>query len=174
MITVLADKIANDLGQSVYQKIIKTGRDIKYFDLENMEVGPCYSCGGCKGKTYGRCVVRDDADLILPYVLRSDTIIMFTSIVFGSYSFQAKRALDKLHLIARYYYYHDGELKRGKPSGIKYYVIGIHDGVDMEDIQAFKQLVNENINILSWSGKAIVMPYDAEDYESLMQELVEL
>jgi len=175
MITIITDKAANGLGQNMCGIISKKRQDIKHFPLDDMKIGPCYACRGCEEKTYGRCVVRDDADLILPFLSRSQIIIVFTTIVFGGYSFEVKRALDKIGLVVdRHYYYHNGELVKGKPSGVKYYVIGIHDGVDMEEVKVFKQLVTETLKITAWEGGSIIMPYDADNYNSLIQEVAEL
>ena len=180
MLTILADKPVSNVGQNMYEKIVKTRNDTKCFCLGDIKIEPCYACRGCEEKTYGRCVVRDDADLILPCLARSETIIVITPIVFGGYSFQVKRAIDKIGLICdRHYYYHRGELVKGKvahgrqPMGVKYYAIGVHDGKDMDEIQVFKQLVTETILIAGWTGRAIVMPHDVSDYDSLIQEVSE-
>ena len=178
MVTILADKMLSNMGQDMYEKILKTRNDTKYFCLGDMKIEPCYACRGCEEKTYGRCIVHDDADLILPCLAGSETIIVFTPIVFGGYSFRVKRAIDKIALICdRHYYYHHGELVKGKPSygkqsmGVKYYAIGLHDGKSIEEIQVFEQLVMETILIAGWTGRAIVMPNDAAGYDNLIQEI---
>ena len=175
MITILTDKAANSLGQDMYKKIASVRPDVKLFCMDDMRVEPCYACRGCEEKTYRRCVIRDDADLILPYLVRSKTIIVFSSIVFGSYSFAVKRIVDRFSLLlAKGYGFHDGELVVGKRSDIEYYVIGIYNNadVDEEEIQAFKQLVTETHKICRWPGKPIVMPDDADEYNSLMQNMI--
>ena len=173
MITILTDRAAEDLGQDMYRKITKMRRDIKYFCMENHRVEPCYACRGCEEKTYGRCVIRDDADLILPYLSRSTTIIVFSAIVFGSYSFPIKRIVDRFSLIVdKHYYYQNGELTKGKYPGINYHAIGVHDNIDAEEILAFKQLVMENIKITAWAGKPLVMPNNADEYGNLVSMLV--
>jgi len=176
MITILADAAVSGMGQGMYEKIAKTRDDVRYFCMEGMKIEPCYSCRGCEEKTYGRCIVRDDADLILPCLARSKTIIVFTPIVYGAYSFQIKRAFDKIALIGdRHYYYRHGEVVKGKPSlGIKYYAVGLHDGKDMEEVQVFRQFVMETITIAGWTGRAVVMPHDAADYSNLIQEAAQL
>ena len=158
------------MGQDLYGKIAKTRGDARYFCLEDLKIEPCYACRGCEERTYGKCVIRDDADIILPCLARSKTIIVFTPIVYGGYSFQIKRAVDKFSLVLdRHYHCHHGELVKGKPEGVKYYAVGIHDGNDPEEVQAFRQLITETVTIASWAGRAIVMPQDAVDYENLIQ-----
>jgi multimeric flavodoxin WrbA len=173
MLTIIFDKAANNLGLEMYEKIAKTQRDIKCFNLEDLNIEPCYACRGCEEKTYKRCIVRDDADLILPYIARSETFVIITPIIYGSYSFPVKRVFDKFTLIVDHHYsYRNGELTKGKTKRIKYYAIGIHDGIDMEEVNVFKQLAFETMNIAGWTGRAIVMPYDTEDYNRLVKELV--
>gem|GEM_PF-419909 len=172
MITILTDKVAEDLSKNMHNEIIKTRSDIKHFCVENMRIEPCYACRHCEEKTYKRCVIRDDADLILPYLARSKTIVIFTPIVYGGYSFQIKRIVDRFSLlVSSHYYIYDGELVKGKSTGINYYVIGAHDGADAEEIQAFKQLVMETIKIAAWRGKPFIMPQDADEYENLIKEV---
>jgi multimeric flavodoxin WrbA len=171
MITILSDGTTKELGQDLYETIVKTRPDARLFCLENMRIEPCYACRGCEQKTCGRCVVRDDADEILPCVVRSETIMVLTPVVFGGYSFPIKRLVDKFSLIVdRHYCVRNGELTKGKPKKVGYYVIGVHEGIDDEDTQIFRQLVRENIRIASWKGRPIVLPHDEGDYRQLIRE----
>ncbi|MCL2568618.1 MAG: NAD(P)H-dependent oxidoreductase [Oscillospiraceae bacterium] len=165
MITILTDQATNSLGQTLYQKLAKTGQNIKLFCMDDLHVEPCYACRGCEEKTYGRCVIRDDADLILPCLVRSETIIVLTSIVFGGYSFPIKRIVDRFALLVdQHYSYRKGELVKGAKERFprtQYYVIGIHDGADPEEVQAFRQLVMETIQIAAWAGRSFALSHDA-------------
>ena len=171
MVTILADKTMSRMAQEMYDKITAAHNEAKYFNLQDMKIEPCIACRACEEKVYGRCVVRDDADLILPSFARSRTIIIFTPIVFGGYSFQVKRAIDKISLIGdRHYYYQNGELVKGNLTGMNYYVIGIQDGKDPEEAELFRQFVAETVKIANWTGRAIVMPQDAAVYDGLIKE----
>ena len=145
--------------------------------MDEMRVEPCYACRGCEEKTYGRCVIRDDADLILPCLARSSTIFVLTSIVFGSYSFPIKRIVDRFALlVGKHYSYHNGELTtsaKEKAPRVNYYVIGIHEGIQPEELQAFRQLVLETIRIAAWAGKSLVLPYEAAEYDAFVQEVAQ-
>ena len=177
MITIFTDKTTNDLGQDMYKKIATTRPNVRLFCMDDMNVEPCYACRGCDEKTYRRCVIRDDADLILPCLVRSQAIIVFTRIVFGSYSFSIKRIADRFALLLeKGYKCRNGELTFGKYPGIGYYVIGAHNGAetDDEEIKAFRQLVAECHKITGWVGKPIVMPNDMDEYNSLMQKVSKL
>ena len=174
MITILTDKATNDMGQDMYKKIAAARPDVKLFCMDDMRVEPCYACRGCEEKTFGRCILRDDADLILPYLVRSEAIVIFTAIVFGSYSFSVKRIVDRFNLfIERGYMVRNGELAFGKYPGIDYYVIGTYGGdeLDEDEIQAFKQLVTECHKISGWVGEPIVMPNDIDEYNNMIRRL---
>ncbi|MDR2957720.1 MAG: hypothetical protein LBU61_06035 [Coriobacteriales bacterium] len=172
MISILTDKATDSLGLALYRSILDAGKKVKYFCLDSMHIEPCYACRGCEEKTYGRCVVRDDADLILPCLIHSQTIIVMTSVVFGGYSFKVKRLIDKLSLIIdRRYHYRQGELVKSKTSNTAFYVIGLGDGVDQVEANHFKQLINENIWIAAWSGEPLVLPYDKDTYEAIILEV---
>ena len=171
MITIIADEAAKSLALEMYEKCLEANREARYFCLENMRIEPCYACRGCEEKTYGRCVVRDDADMILPYVAHAKTIVIYTPVVFGGYSFRVKRIVDKFGLIGdRHYYVNKGELVKGAPSGSKYIVVGIHSGSNREEAEAFKQLIKETVTLASWTGGPIVMPHEAVDYYNMIRE----
>ena len=174
MITILSDEKLCALGQTISDELAQLGHDIKHFPLQNMDIKPCYGCSGCEKKTYRRCVLRDDADLILPYFVRSKTIVAITQITYGSYSFQMKRALDKCSFLTvdMHYGFKDGELVKGlKPSEMQYYVLGVHDHADEAEIQAFEHLVSETLHIARWTGKPIILPSNSLDWKGAIKEM---
>jgi len=171
LVTIIADETTMALARELYGKCPEANREARLFNLENMRIEPCYACHGCEEKTYGRCVVRDDADLILPFAAHAETIVIFTPVVFGGYSFRVKRIVDKLGLIGdRHYFFQKGELTKGEPSGRNYYVVGIQAGVDKEEAAAFKYLINETLKLATWSGGPIVMPHETNEYNAMIRE----
>ena len=175
MITIITDGAAKDVAQDMYNSIAKTRQDIKYFNMENMRVEPCYGCRGCEDKTFGRCIIRDDADVLLPCLIRSKTIVIFTPIIFGGYSFATKRIADRfLLMIPKRYHFNNGELVCGINPEVNYYVIGVNDGVDAQETQVFKQLVKETHIIVGWAGQSFVLPYDADEYNQLVRKVAEI
>jgi multimeric flavodoxin WrbA len=175
MITIITDEITKDLANEMYTGITKNHQDIKYFSTENLTIEPCYGCRGCENKTFGRCVIRDDTDLILPCLIRSEMILIFTSIIFGSYSFAIKRIADRfLLMLPKLYKFNKGELVADKNPNVNYYVIGTLDGNDPQEIEAFRQLIKENHIITGWRGKSIVLPFDMDEYNNLSKTVVRL
>ena len=172
-ITILSGENVSGIGQEIYNGLINTGRDIKHISLENTDIKPCYACRSCETKTYLRCIVRDNADIILPYLAQSGTIIIVTQIVYGSYSLQVKRVLDKIALlIDTHYGFKNGELIKGaKPAGVQFYAVGVHHHASGEEIAAFQYLINELIKIANWDGKPIVVPIGSPDINSIIKEI---
>ena len=175
MVTILSDEKAHSMGQAIYEDFTKTRHYVKHFPLGNMRIEPCYACRGCELKTFRRCVIRDDADLLLPELVRSEIIIVLTPITFGSYSFQVKRAVDKFNLICDlHYYYNKGELVKGfSPTGVKYYAVGICDNKETAAIRAFENLIKETLIIAGWEGKPIIASNDAGDLNRILREIAE-
>jgi multimeric flavodoxin WrbA len=176
LITVLSDEKVSDIGRAIFDGLFRIHQDTKHFSLQNMNIQPCYACRGCEQKTYRRCVVRDDADLIMPYLARSEIIVPVTQITYGSYSFQMKRIIDKLALlVGMYYSYKDGELVHSSgPADVRFYAVGIHDCADAAEIQAFEYLIRETLNIAWWEGKPIVVQRDASDPDKIIKEIVKV
>lgn len=129
MITVIADEGIDRTGYELYEELTVNGMTTEYISLEGVKVKPCVNCGGCTYKTYGKCVVRDDADWILKNIIGADVLIMVTPITFGGYSYKIKQVLDKISLIMdRHYYIRNKEMVKGGMHGrqFKFFVLGIN------------------------------------------------
>ncbi|MDF2839182.1 MAG: Multimeric flavodoxin WrbA-like protein [Evtepia sp.] len=160
MVTIIADEGEHQIGMELHRGFLSKGAQVDYISLENIQVNPCVSCGGCTYITYGKCVSRDDGDWIYPKVIRSDVLIFVTPITFGSYSFKIKRVLDKFGLIMdRHYFVKNRELVKGGMLGkqFKFFSVGVKENCIDEEIEAFKNLFHENIVITRGAGKAYIV-----------------
>lgn len=163
MITVISDGSVSDCGKAIQKSLENKGANSVHLPLDKAVLKPCLGCGGCETKTYKRCVFRDDGDRILPYIAQSDTLVIITPVVFGGYSYQTKLVVDKLALLGDHHYFmNKGELVKGKESDTRYFAIGISDGCGEKEARAFEYLVNENLNITGWRGKAILLKSDCD------------
>lgn len=174
MVTIIADEGKNQIGVGLYQGLINKGVQAEYISIDNVEVQPCVSCGGCTYKTYGKCTVRDDGDFIYPKVLSSDILIFVTPITFGSYSFKVKRVLDKIALIMdRHYFVEHKELVKGGKLGskFKFFAIGDIENCIEEEIEAFQNLIHENLVITGGVGKAYIV--DKSLSEEMRNQIIE-
>lgn len=160
MITVIADEGIDRAGYELYKELTVNGITTEYISLEGVKVKPCINCGGCTYKTYGRCVVRDDADWILSKIIEAEILIIVSPITFGSYSYKIKQVLDKISLIMdRHYYIRDKEMVKGGMNGrqFKLFALGINNGCIDGEIEAFNKLHYENVVITRGTGSAYVV-----------------
>ncbi len=157
MITILADDSLGPIGQRLHDTLLGKGAQAEYISLADTVVRPCVNCGSCNGKTYGKCVTRDDADWLLPRMMAADALVVVTPVLFGGYSVKAKRVLDKLGLIMdRHYYVHRGEMAKGGLAGrqFHYCVLGVQGTPDADEAEAFQTLVKETVTITRGRGGA--------------------
>lgn len=157
MITVIADEGIDRTGYELYEELTENGMTTEYISLEGVKVKPCVNCGGCTYKTYGICVVRDDADWIIRKIIGAEVLIMVFPITFGSYSYKIKQVLDKISLIMdRHYYIKDKEMVKGGMYGrqFKFFALGINNDCIDGEIEAFHKLHYENLFITKGTGRA--------------------
>jgi len=159
MVTILSDHTRQEVGERLDSKLRERKIATQFISLTDLNVGPCYSCGGCTDKTYGQCIHRDDADIILPKLMRTDVLIMVTPVKWGSYSFKTKRIFDKCAIIGdRHYYCKNGELVKGKIGQVHTFVaIGVKDQWRNDEKNVFKNLVEENIKIMNIKGSVYMV-----------------
>lgn len=157
MITIIADDDKSKFGAALSEGFLARGVAAEYIPLQNVTVKPCLSCDGCTKKTFGKCVIRDDADWILPKLIRSDAMVIVSPITFGSYSFKVKRVMDKLALIMdRHYYVKKGEMVKNNLTGkFRLYAVGMAESND--EAVAFKKLVHENLLITQCKGNVFIV-----------------
>jgi len=61
--------------------------------LNELSLKPCQACDGCAKD--GRCVIKDDMQLLYPKVLAARGLVLATPIYFGSVSAQLKIFIDR-------------------------------------------------------------------------------
>lgn len=174
MVTIIADEGENKIGLRLYRDFLDKGIEADYVSLEGVEVKPCVSCGGCTYKTYGKCIVRDDGDWIYPKCIKTDILIFVTPITFGSYSFKLKRVFDKFGLIMdEHYYMKDGEMVKGGKRGgkFKFFALGTSENCIEEEIEAFKNLVKENLIITRGIGNSYIV--ESELTSEMSRKIIE-
>ena len=171
MITILSDH--TEVGERLNKKLRDGKIETEFISLTDLDVGPCYSCGGCTDKTYGQCIHRDDADIILPKLMKTDVLVMVNPVKWGSYSFKMKRVFDKCAVIGdRHYYCKKGELVKGKIGRVHTLVaIGVKYQWKNDEKSAFKNLVVENIKIMNIKGSVCMV--DDSNLNVCLESVVE-
>lgn len=66
-----------------------------YIDLSSKQINNCIGCFCCWVKTPGKCVIRDDATKIYPYIAKSDRVLYVSRIKFGGYNSVMKTMLER-------------------------------------------------------------------------------
>lgn len=175
MITILSDHTNQNVGEKLYAYLNKKSILSEFISVADLNVNPCYSCGGCTDKTYGKCIDRDDADRILPKLIHSEVMVIITPVKWGNYSFKTKRIFDKCAVIGdRHYYQKNGELVKGKIGNIRTFIaVGVKDQWLNGEKEAFQNLVAENIKIMNIKGRAYLIDNGSLDgcFEAIAKEL---
>lgn len=175
MITLLSDHTDSNIGEEIYGALKKNNIDVEFISSMEMDVTPCFACGGCTHKTYGKCVHRDDGDIILPKLMQSDVLLIVTGVKWGSYSFKTKRILDKCAVIGdRHYYLKNRELVKGGIGKIKRFLaVGVKEQWSIGEKDAFLNLAAENIRIMNVDGRAFVLENDLkpDDLKEIVLEV---
>jgi multimeric flavodoxin WrbA len=70
-----------------------TGREVRLFELNGMNLIPCQNCGGCEEA--GMCILEDDMNEIYAAIREADRIILASPIYFMGLSAQAKAMVDR-------------------------------------------------------------------------------
>jgi multimeric flavodoxin WrbA len=165
----------NIISDTLVDMIKERGGASVSFNLGNMEILPCRSCGACSIKSPGRCVVRDDAHEILKAIARADTFIMLTPIRFGGYSSCLKKMVDKFMLLGLpLYTVKHGHLLHPNRYGSKHIIgIGVYDGKERHREKSFKRLVKNNALNLQCTHEAFVLK-PSEDNQELKRQIIDI
>ncbi|MCK5309215.1 MAG: flavodoxin family protein, partial [Thermoplasmata archaeon] len=81
--------------EAMESELKKMGWQVETLLLHEMNIAPCLGCFGCWIKTPGICVINDDGRIIPEKIVQSDLMVFLTSITFGGYSSELKKALDR-------------------------------------------------------------------------------
>jgi multimeric flavodoxin WrbA len=152
--------------------------NVSSYRLRDLKVADCVECFGCWVKTPGQCVIDDAAREIAYKMPRSDLIIYVTPIVFGGYSYELKKVLDRqisgiLPFMERF----EGEVhhpqrydKRGKLAAI-----GVLPAPDASSEEIFRTLLYRNSlnkQALKQGTTVVYKSDDATTAEGKVKELL--
>lgn len=168
-VVVLNGARASDRKVDEATEILQTNlaqANISSYRMRDIKIADCLECFGCWVKTPGQCVIDDAAREIAYKMPRSDLIVYLTPIVFGGYSYDLKKVLDRqisgiLPFMERF----EGEVhhpqryeKRGKLAAI-----GVLPAPDSSSEEIFKTLLYRNsLNKQAlMQGTAVV--YESDD-----------
>lgn len=75
-----------------------------YYKINDFDILPCSSCGSCNEVTPGKCLLKDDHEIIIEKIALCDSLVFLTPIKYGGYSSSLKKILDRLMTIGTPFY----------------------------------------------------------------------
>lgn len=166
MIAIIADDGHPSTGRRLADALEKAGGNVAHFSAPELDIRSCYGCGSCSARTYGRCVQKDDMDTVLAAIGQCSAWVLVSPVVFGSYSFQIKKVHDRTCTLGDpHYFVSNGEMVKGinGRDGTRFYAVGVYDGNNEQERNAFKALHAENVRIMNCGGEAFAIGSQASD-----------
>ena len=178
MILIIADSNEENFGSRLYSYYKDKNEDVEFIAASDLDIKPCYACGGCTKKTFGKCLVRDDMDTIIPLLMKCETIIYTSPLVWGGFSYIIKKIVDKMALTGSVFYKEKNkELVKGTISNMKKLIgIGIGDNIPDKERLSFESLIKEIAIIIDikYLGKVFTKAFTESDMENLVLEVNKL
>ncbi len=145
----------------------------KYIDLSSMKILNCTGCFGCWTKTPGRCVIRDDAVKVYPYIAKSERVIYISRIIYGGYDTVMKTMLERAIPIQQAFIrLHDGETHHVQRSvSEKDALIIAYGESDKEEHDIFRQLISRNAKNMNFRKYRVVFISENELENVVRKEL---
>ena len=163
-------------SKKIADSLIKHGFELKEIKLHEKKIDDCLGCFKCWTKTPGLCIIKDDADQILADIINSELLIFLSPVVFGSYSYQLKKALDRMiPLISPFFKKIDGEIHHKKryknyPSILG---VGIIDEENKIEEETFIKLVRNNaLNFHSPAVECLIVKGESDFKDDIIDDKI--
>jgi len=137
----------DDFLQTQIENTLKEYQHLSYH-IKEEDFKPCRGCFNCWTKTPGKCIIATDkANEINGFCVQADVIIILSKILYGSYSVDIKKYLDRvIPNILPYFEMINNEMHHKSrydkfPSLI---IIGYGEELTDEEKNTFKSLVSRN------------------------------
>ncbi|RCW51350.1 flavodoxin family protein [Halanaerobium sp. ST460_2HS_T2] len=165
----LNDISLDQVSKEIRKELLFKDFEVKEILLKEKEIADCLGCFKCWVKTPGICIINDYGREVAAELINSDLLIFLTPVVFGSYSYQLKKALDRMiPLISPYFKKVKGEIhhKKRYPKYPSLLAVGIMKETSQFQRKIFKELVTRNsLNFHSPASEVEV--FNAADFDSL-------
>ncbi len=162
------DEAINIARQAIEEYFKSTNHEVIFFTLRDLQISPCCGFFCCWLKTPGICVINDIGREIMKCAALSDCWVILTPIMFGGYSSELKKAIDRLApLMLPYFMKVNGEVHHLPRYEKRSHLIafGSSERHEIEDEEIFQTLVQRNsINFNSQSGiDKVILRGDSSD-----------
>jgi len=117
-------------------------------NLHEKEIKACLGCFKCWIQTPGECIINDIARNIAKKMIRSDYLVYLSPIVYGGYSAELKKALDRsISLISPFFRVYHDEIHHEEryDKYPKLLVIGTLPKSDADQENIFTNLIERNV-----------------------------
>jgi multimeric flavodoxin WrbA len=141
------DLKVDEVSEVLASTLQKLGQ-VDVFKLREIKIADCMGCFGCWIKTPGECVIDDAERVLAKKLAHADLRVFLTPVVFGGYSYELKKALDRQigNILPFFTKNEQGEIHHARRYETKGRLIGV--GVlskpDVESEAIFKALVTRN------------------------------
>lgn len=137
--------------------------DIKYIDLSSLKIANCMGCFGCWTKTPGKCVIRDDATKVYPYIAKSNKVLYVSRIKYGGYDSVMKTMLERAIPVQQAFIrIHNGETHHVQRAvALKEATIIAYGDISDEEKDIFRKLISRNANNVSFESYKIIFTTEA-------------
>jgi multimeric flavodoxin WrbA len=162
-----------DEVSEVLSSMLQSRGEVNIFKLREIKIADCLGCFGCWIKTPGECIIDDAERDIAKRLAYADLKIYLTPIIFGGYSYELKKALDRqICNILPFFTKVKGEVHH--PSRYEqsacFVGIGVLPKSDMESETIFKTLVCSNaINMHAKSSSTTIIYLNDNSKETLLK-----
>lgn len=151
------------------------GAETELIHLNELSMKGCQACFSCKkrgGKSYGKCVQRDDMTLIYEKIERADAFFFGSPIYFGAITAPAKAFVERLYPYLSY-----RDLSSNLPKKIKTGLI-FTMGANDEEMALFDQHIWFNkiaFRLLFGSVETLLGTdtFHVEDYSRIVADILE-
>ena len=152
---------------------IGENKDIKYIDLSSIKIANCVGCFGCWTKTPGKCVIRDDATKVYPYIAESSSVIYVSHIKYGGYYSVMKTMIERAIPIQQAFIrIHRGETHHVQRNvATKDATIIAYGDTDRAEQEIFRQLVERNARNMNIRKYKIVFVTEQKVEKTVQNEL---
>ncbi len=147
--------------------------DAVYIDLSDKKIGNCIGCFCCWVKTPGKCILRDDATKIYPYIAKSSRLIYVSRIKYGSYDTVMKTMLERAIPIQQAFIrLVDGETHHiQRDVKLKDATIIVYGKTLPEEREIFIKLVARNARNMNFETYNIIFTDEAELQSTVISEV---
>ena len=137
---------------------IRQAPELHYIDLSELKISNCTGCFGCWTRTPGKCVIRDDAPRVYPYIAKSEEVVYITKVIYGGYDTIMKTMLERAIPIQQAFIrIHQGETHHIQRNvAPKKATIIAYGSTDPEEQDLFRQLVARNACNMNFASHEVI------------------